>query len=139
MNLAPPRPRAELPDGAAAKVTGTQDNLQHLRAVLAGRAIAWAYAVLEPTKITGPRSAKTVVQVLINGQAAGTLTPQMSIAYLPIVEPLTEGGCRATVRVLLKGSPVSVAATVYAARAHDISLDWFENLRTNLGISLGNV
>jgi hypothetical protein len=136
INLAPPKPRAELPDGGAAKVTGTQDNLPHLLAVLAGRPTAWAYGVLEPTTITGPRSAKTVVRVLINGQSAGTLSSQMSTTYLPIVEPLTDAGCRATVRVLLKGSPVSVAATVYAARAHEIPHDWFENLRNDLGISL---
>lgn len=138
VNLAPPKPRAELPDGGAAKVTGTQGNLQHLLAVLASRPTAWAYGVLEPTTITGPRSAKTVVQVLINGQTAGTLSPQMSTTYLPIVEPLTDAGCRATVRVLLKGSPVSVAATVYAARAHEIPHDWFESLRKDLGISFGN-
>ena len=61
INLAAPKPRAELPDGGAAKVTGTQDNLPHLLAVLAARPTAWAYGVLEPTTITGPRSAKTVL------------------------------------------------------------------------------
>lgn len=137
VNLAPPKPRAELPAGGAAKVTGTQYYLQHLLSVLTNRPTAWAYAVLEPTTPTGVRSSKTVVQVLINGQPAGTLSPQMSTSYLPIVEPLTEAGCRATVRVLLKGSPVSVAATVYAAQAHEISHDWFENVRADLGISLG--
>ena len=138
INLAPPKPRVELPDGGAAKVTGTQDNLQHLLAVMAGRPTAWAYAVLEPTTITGPRSSKTVVQVLVNGYPAGTLSTQMSGAFLPLVEPLTAAGCRTTVRALLKGSPVSVAATVYAARAHEISHAWFERLQNDLGISLGS-
>ncbi len=137
VNLAPPKPRAELPDGGAAKVSGTQGNVHHLVTVLAGRQTAWAYGVLEPSTLRGPRSVKTVLEVLINGQSVGRLSPQMSDAYLPLVAPLTTAGCRATVRVLLKGSPVSVAATVYAARAHEIPNEWFDDLRENLGISLG--
>ncbi|HEX8769038.1 MAG TPA: HIRAN domain-containing protein [Jatrophihabitans sp.] len=139
VNLAPPKPRAELPDGGAVKVTGTQENLQHLLAVLADRSAAWAYGVLEPMTLSGARSSKTVVQVSINGRPAGTLSPQMSTYYLPIVQPLTAAGCHAVVRVLLKGSPVSVAATVYAARAHEIPREWFHNLQSDLGISLSGL
>lgn len=50
----------------------------------------------------------------------------MSTAYLPIVEPFTDASARPVVRVLLIGSPVSVAATVYAARAHEIPHEWFK-------------
>lgn len=136
INLAPPRPRAELPDGGAAKVTGTQEHLQHLLAVLGNRSRAWAYASLEAKTVTGSRSSKTVVEVMINGRPAGTLSPQMSNSYLPIVEPLSAAGCRTVVCALLTGSPVSVAATIYAARAHEVSHEWISALETELGISL---
>lgn len=136
INLAPPKPRAELPDGGAAKVTGAQENFKHLLSVLGNRSRAWAYASLEATTLTGPRSSKTVVQVLINGRPAGTLSPQMSNSYLPIVEPLSAAGCRTVVRVLLTGSPVSVAATIYAAKAHELSHEWFADLESELGVSL---
>ena len=135
-NLAPPRPRAELPDGAAVKVSGTQDHLQDLLAVLGDRDTCWAYATLEPQTVESVRSTKTVVAVRISGRLIGMLTPQMSTAYLPVVEPLHAAGCHAVGRVLLKGSPVSVAATLYAARAHDINREWFADVARHTGVDL---
>jgi hypothetical protein len=61
----------------------------------------------------------------------------MSAAYLPVVEPLTAAGCHVTARILLKGSPVSVAASIYAARPHEIARDWFRNVSTGTGATFG--
>lgn len=137
INLPPSEPRVELPDGGAVKIIGTQEHLQHLLEVLGDRETAWVHATLEPQTLEGARSTKTVVQVLINSHSAGTLSPQMSNAYLPIIRPLVSGGCAVTARVLLRGSPVSVAASLYAARAHEIPRDWFRQVDQK-GISLEN-
>jgi hypothetical protein len=73
INLPPPRPRAELPDGGAIKVAGTQGHLQHLLKVLGSRDTGWVYATLEPMVVTGARSRKAVIEVGVNGQTIGVL------------------------------------------------------------------
>ena len=133
INLAPPRPRAELPVGTSVKVTGTQQNFAHLDAVLAGRRLGWVYATLHRLDFPSPRSRKSVVEVRVNGRPAGTLTPQMSDVYLPLIDRLDQVRCTVVARVLLEGSPVSVVAAMHAVRSHELSAEWVNDATTQGG------
>lgn len=76
------------------------------------------------------RSSKPVVEVRINGLAIGTLTPQMSTAYLPVVDHLATAGTSTVARALVRGSPVSVSVALHAERAHEVSAEWLRAATT---------
>lgn len=125
LNLAPPRPRRELPTGSSVKVVRTQDNFAYLSSVLGGRPAGWVYATLHRAEPATPRSKKPTVEVRVNGHRAGGLTPQMSETYLPVIDHLDAVGTRTVCRVLLEGSAVSVVAAMHAVRPHELTSDWF--------------
>lgn len=124
LNMAPPRPRAELPVGSSVKITHIQDHLAHLGVVLRDRPAGWVHATLHRGEPATPRSTRPVVEVRVSGYRAGTLTPQMSETYLPLVDHLAAAGTVTVGRVLLEGSPVSVVAALHAVRPHEVTADW---------------
>jgi hypothetical protein len=124
INLAPPRPRAELPTGPSVKVTRTQEHFEHLHAVLGDRARGWVYASLHRAESAGDRARKPIVEVRISGQPAGVFTRQMSETYLPLVEFLDAAGTTPVAGVLLEGSPISVVGRMHAVRPHELSSGW---------------
>jgi len=125
LNLAPPRPRAELPVGSSVKVVNTQANFEHLNSVLNGRPAGWVYATLHRGEPATPRSKTPTVEVRVSGLRAGGLTVQMSATYLPVIDHLDRAGTMTVCRVLLEGSPVSVVAAIHALRPHELTPDWF--------------
>ncbi len=125
LNLAPPRPRNELPIGSTVKVVNAQDNFAYLSSVLDGRPAGWVYATLHRAEPATPRSKKSTVEVRVNGRRAGGLTPQMSETYLSVIDHLDAVDTRTVCRVLLEGSPVSVVAAMHAVRPHELTSDWF--------------
>jgi hypothetical protein len=60
----------------------------------------------------------------------------MSTSLLPVVSPFHDAGCRVVARALLKGSPVSVAATLYVTREREIDRAWFDRVASDTGVDL---
>lgn len=127
INQAPPGRCSELPVGGSVKVAGTGGHLAALTATLSGRALGYAYATLHRTEVTTARTTKPVIEVRIDNHAVGTLTPQMSTAYLPVVDHLAAAGTATAARALIQGSPVSVAVALHAVRAHEVSAEWLHS------------
>lgn len=87
----------------------------------------WAYGTLSFIRIGSGRSEKDVVEVRIDNQVIGELTPAMSAHYLPAIAHLAESGTLTAVRVLLKGNSLKVEAVLHAVRSHELQADWFED------------
>lgn len=101
INHAPPGRWSELPVRGSVKVTGTDEHLAVLTVTLAGRPVGYAYATLHRTEVTTTRTFRPAVEVRIDDHAVGTLTPQMSTAYLPVVDHLAAAGTTTVARALI--------------------------------------
>ena len=72
------------------------------------------------------RSAKTLVEVRVNGEAVGRLTPRMSEEVLPVVRHLAARGALAVARAILKGNSVKADVVLHPARANQIPQQWLD-------------
>ncbi len=70
------------------------------------------------------RTSKPVIEVRVDGHAVGAFTPQMSAAYLLVVDHLAAARTTAVAKALPRGSPVSVAVALHAERAHEVTAEW---------------
>lgn len=127
VNLPPSTLHRLLPQGSALQVRGEEKHMDVLGPLVGTSGAAWVYATLSSVRIGSGRSEKDVVEVRIDGQAIGELTPAMSAHYLPAVVHLAEQGTATAARVMLKGNSLKVEAAVHAVRSHELQSDWFED------------
>lgn len=122
VNNAPQQPYAELPPGPAIQVTGEEDHVDHLRRYARPEGEAWAWVTLHPVQ---GQNSKTFVEVRLDGQTAGRLSPKMSTDMLPAVQHVEAAGKTTAARAIVKGNQLRMEVVVYAARVHELTADWF--------------
>ncbi len=127
-----------LPRGGAIQVTGEEEFTDTLTAYLVPEGECWAYATLHPTE-TGIRVKKRVVEVRLDGQPVGLLSPKMSSDLLPAVDYLDEHGTVTTARALVKGNRLRVEVVLYAARAYELPERWLERVEQAAGAEAATV
>jgi hypothetical protein len=84
----------------------------------------WIYAELRTIDVTAGRSSKTLVEITLDGEVIGELTPAMSAHYVPAIQHCTSQGSSVVAKVLLKGNAMKVEAVLYAARSHELDSEW---------------
>ena len=84
----------------------------------------FVYATLHEFADTGGRAAKELVEVRIDGQRVGQLTPKMSSDLLPAIRHLEQQGLRTAVKAKIKGNQLKAEITVHAAKAHELPAGW---------------
>ncbi|WP_255658273.1 DUF4041 domain-containing protein [Actinoplanes sp. L3-i22] len=125
-NQPPPEPHRMLPSGGAIQVTGEQHHLDALATWLRAEGECWVHATLHEITEQSARSARTVVEVRIDGARVGQLTPRMSGEVLAAVRHLAERGLGACTRAIVKGNRIKTEVIVYAARAHELPDSWLD-------------
>jgi hypothetical protein len=121
-----------LPYGNAIQVTGEEAYLGTLAPWLRPEGEGWIYVTLHEVVEQAARTSRTIVEVRVNGSAAGKLTPKMSGEYLPAVRLLAEHGIIAAARAILKGNRIKADIVLHAARANQLSAVWLESLTSSV-------
>ena len=126
-NLPPSGHHRLLPSGNAIQVTGEEKHLDALAPFLRPEGECWAYATLHETVEQLARSTREVVEVRLNGDRVGQLTPKMSGELLPALRHLAEQRAVSAARALVKGNRIKAEVVLYVARAHELPASWLES------------
>lgn len=115
-----------LPAGSKVQVTGEENYLDELVALLEGEQEVPVVAELYRLEKVSARSTKTVVGVRIYGDEVGNLTPTMSAHFLPLIEACEEEGVAVCCRAVVKGNQLKADVVLDAQKAGSLSNDWIE-------------
>ena len=125
-NPPPNVPHVLLPYGNAIQVTGEEAYLSNLVPMIGPAGETWIHVTLPEITEQAARSANTLVEVRVNGLAAGRLTPKMSGELLPAIRHFAERGLITAGRAILKGNQLKADITLYVARAGQLPQSMLE-------------
>jgi collagen type III alpha len=132
----PPRGTYELlPVGGAIQVTGEEAHTDILAAYCGAVGEQWAFATLHEMTQQLARSTRTVVEVRLDDQRIGQLTPKMSGDLLAAIRHINELGSTTSCRALVKGNRAAAQVTLYVKRSHELEDAWFDDVRRRHGAS----
>ncbi|MGB7963714.1 MAG: HIRAN domain-containing protein [Propionicimonas sp.] len=123
-NLPPNPPHVQLPQGSALQARKEENHQASLRPLLRPEGEAWAYATLHVVSDLSTRTPKDLVELRIDGQRVGELTPMMSSEYIPIIRQLEEVGRCTAARVIVKGNHMKADVVLYAAKTGQLDAQW---------------
>ncbi|SRR6266568_417589 len=138
-NSPPTDTYALLPQGGAIQVTGEEEHMSALIPLLKPEGSTWVYATLHEQVEQTARTTRQVVEVQLDGEPVGKLTPKMSGEVLPAVRHLDEYGARASCRAILKGNRVKADVMLHVARANEIPQSWLDRPPLSTGARRGVV
>lgn len=123
-NMPPAERYVLLPEGRAVQVSGEEAYLDRLAPVLASDGERWIYVTLHEVTEQLPRSTRVVVEIRVDGEPAGCLTPKMSSELLPAVRHFAARELLTAARAILKGNHLKTDVVLYVARAGELSSEW---------------
>jgi hypothetical protein len=129
VNQPPTRPHTMLPHGSAIQVRKEEDHQDTLRRYVTRPGECWVYGTLHAVSDTTTRKPKELVEIRVDDQRVGELTPAMSAEYIPIISQLDDRGRMTAVKLIVKGNQVKAEAVLHAAKAHQLDAAW---ISTNL-------
>lgn len=114
-----------LPWGGALQVTGEEHYQDVLSNYINAEGDGIALGTL--TVITGgtARAPKELVEIRIDGERIGQLTPGSSQHFLPAIRHLENQGLATVAWLRVKGSAIAAQVTIQATKSHEIPADWF--------------
>ncbi|MFG3701801.1 HIRAN domain-containing protein [Micromonospora sp. NPDC047620] len=124
VNLPPSGNHRLLPAGAAIQVTGEEKHLDALASLLRPEGECWAYVSLHEVVEQSARASRTIVEVRVDGNRVGQLTPKMSGELLPAIRHLAEQDVTAAARAIVKGNRIKTEVVLYVSRAHELPDSW---------------
>jgi len=127
-NQAPGLPHQILPLGSAIQVTGEENHPEATSRYLTPHGECWVHATLQEAVDESGRTPKPFVEVRIDGQTAGRLTPKMSGDLEPAIRFLRDRGQACAVRAIVKGNQLKAEVVLYTKRAHELDQAWFDSL-----------
>jgi hypothetical protein len=128
VNPAPSEPHVLLPEGSMIQVHDTAPHLDRLAAIPGTVGERWVYATLHHAIEQLARSTRDIVEVRVDGERVGKLTPKMSGDVLPGVQFLADRGRVAAARLLVSGNRAAVTVRLYVARAYQLDDNWFDEV-----------
>ncbi|WP_422771266.1 HIRAN domain-containing protein [Plantactinospora sp. WMMC1484] len=134
-NMPPSELHTVLPAGRAVQVSGEEKHMAHLSGLVAPPGGSWVYVTLHEVEVQRARSSRTLVEVRINGVAAGTLSPATSTETLPVITHLQGMGLTIAARAVLKGNRVKADLVVHMSKASELSDGWLDAPPTARGVN----
>ncbi|QXQ11480.1 hypothetical protein [Paeniglutamicibacter sp. Y32M11] len=126
---------AILPWGNALQVTGEDKHLQHLfEYVPPGGQCLVVLSLHSLVNTLKNGTIKELVEVRLDGERVGQLTPASSLHFLPTIAHSQDMGKTLGVWSKLKGSGLAVELTVQGARATDLQDAWLRMMPTLPGL-----
>ena len=135
INSPPIGPVVELPMGSVIQVQGEENHLGTLRAWTRPEGEAWVYVTLASFVQATARAQKTLVEVRIDGQPVGQLTPKMSSELLPAIDLLAEHGLQAAARATVTANAIKAEVKLYTLRAHELPGAWIDGVTGGQGVA----
>ncbi|WP_328989419.1 HIRAN domain-containing protein [Kribbella sp. NBC_01245] len=128
VNLPPPGGYQLLPSGGGVAVSGSGDHADVLAPLFRPEGECWAYATLHAVEEEGDERPKMVVEVRIDDEPVGRLSPKLSHDFLPAIHYLADMRAETAARVIVRGDRLVSEVILYAARSHDLPATWPDGL-----------
>ena len=119
-----------LPHGGSLQVTGEEQHQDVLSNYVTAEGDALAIGSLHVIQGGSARAPKELIEIRIDGERIGQLTPVTSAHYVPAVRHLEANGLTTCAWLRVKGSVISAQVTIHAARSHELPAGWFERPHT---------
>lgn len=113
-----------LPLGYSIQVTKADQHFDILRPFIPTEGETWLIVTLHDLDLSTSRTTKHVVEIRLNGDRIGQLTPATSLKYLPAISHFDGRGLVTAARAMLKGSAVAATVSMYADKAHELENDF---------------
>lgn len=113
--------RARIPIGG---IRRSENHLDVLAPLVSEHGEARVYTTFHLMTVESGRTQKNVVELRIDDQPIGQLTPATSSHYAPTIEHLALADQLVAAKTLLKGNPIQVEAVLHAARSHELDAAW---------------
>lgn len=130
MNEPPAGSYSILPWGPALQVTGEEQHQDVLSDFITGIGDGIALGTLAVIDGGTARAPKTLIEIRLDGERVGQLTPASSQHFVPTVRHLESQGQAVAAWIRVKGSAIAAQATIQAAKAHELPADWFAEPNT---------
>lgn len=127
-NPAPATPHQVLPVGSAIQVTGEENYRGTTAKYLTPEGECWVHATVHEATDESGRTPKPYVEVRIDDQPVGRLTPKMSSDLAPAIQFLRDRGQACAVRAIVKGNQLKAEVVLYSKRSHELDQAWFASL-----------
>lgn len=130
LNDPPMDDHSVLPWGNGLQVTGEeqhQDVLSRYTTSLGDGVVLGTLRVIQGGTARAP---KDIVEVCIDGERIGQLTPGSSQHFVPTIRHLQSEGRAVVAWVRIKGNAIAVQATLQATKAHELTAEWFAEPET---------
>jgi len=128
VNLPPPGSYQLLPPGSAVVVPGSCDRPDVLAPFFRTEGECWVYATLHAIEEESYERPKMVVEVRLDDEPVGRLSPKLSSEFLPAIHYLADIRAETAARVIVRGDRLSSEVILYAARSHDLPATWPDGL-----------
>ena len=116
-----------LPREKKVQVTGEEQHLAEVSALLAGSSRQPVVATLHVLPAASARSTKERVQVRVYGEAVGFLTPTMAEHFVPLLKACEEEGVAVACHAVVKGNQLKADVELDTVRAGDLGDDWISH------------
>ncbi len=124
-NAPPPGEHALIPRGRRIQVTGEQEHLDVLRKYVDPKSVDDAIVVtLHPIEISRSRSSLVILEVRLDGQRIGQLSPVTSESLRPLVDEAASQGATAAAWAQMTGSRLAAEVVLDVMRAEEIPDSW---------------
>jgi hypothetical protein len=119
-----------LPWGSALQLTGEEQHQEWLARYLRPPGEVIVLATLHEIQGGSARAPKSIIDLRIDDQRVGQLSPSSSQHFLPAVRHLGAQAASTAGWLRIRGSSIASQATLHATKAHELPADWFEEPTT---------
>ena len=128
-NPAPRQPHVVLPTGSSVRASSGASFFPTLKRWAVPAGACAVYFTMSRFEQQLARSTRSLVEVSLDGDAVGRLTPKMSEEFLPIVDELAAGDALTVCRGMLRGNDLKMDESVQAAKASQLPDSWLADVR----------
>ncbi|WP_285814406.1 DUF2510 domain-containing protein [Microbacterium sp. USTB-Y] len=115
-----------IPWGGSLQVTGEEHHQEVLAEYVTDDPSALVIGTLTLIQRGTPKAPKELIEISIDGQRIGQLTPGSSQHFIPTVQHLERQGQTAAAWLRVSGSAIAAQVTIHATRAHELPSEWFD-------------
>jgi hypothetical protein len=122
-NQPPEEPYFLIPRGRTIQITGEENHFDSLRPYVSSSPVS-VIVSLRSLDISTARVQRTVIEVALDNERIGQLTPASSASLLPLVDEATKKGRITAAWATIVGSHLAAEATLSVAKPQDLPGTW---------------
>jgi hypothetical protein len=128
MEFLPDGPYVVLPTGGRIQVTREDEHMDAIVPHLVPDGARSIAVTLHAITEIRPRSAVDAIEVRLQGERVGILTPTQTANVKPLVEYVEQRGSEAVARATLVGNQIKADVTLHLSKAQDVDQGWLDAL-----------